>query len=220
MSIAAFRSGAVRRGLRPEAAMTLSLLVLAFFGSKPESSTTSRSWVPCWIRVPVSPSNGPAEIRTGWPTARPLSATPRARKPSGRACSRRLRAAPTNSSGTRWSPTARVALPTLAASAGSKASASMRRRPGSTISNSSSRASTTWPATTWADAITPDTGATSASRVASPPPTAAMRSARLAASLSAASMSLRGTVSANSFSRATRLSASDLAARSSASCAD
>ncbi len=39
--------------------------------------------------------------RTGWPTASPFRAAPCARKPSGSACSRRLRAAPTNTSGTR-----------------------------------------------------------------------------------------------------------------------
>jgi hypothetical protein len=46
-----------------------------------------------------------------------------------------------------------------------------------------------------------------------------MRADRLAASLSAASISLRGTVSASSCRRAMRLSARALAARSSASCA-
>lgn len=83
-------------------------------------------------------------------------------------------------------------------------------------SNTSSRASSTCPATAWAEAITPDTGATSASRPDRPTPTAARRWARLCSSLSAASMSLRGTVSASSVRRSTRRAARSRAARSSA----
>ena len=157
--------------------------------------------------------------RTGWPTASADSAAPSARKDSGSACSRRLRAAPMKASGTRSPPMASVAPPMSRAAAASKASASMRSRAGSITSKISSRASTTCPATAWAEAITPETGAASVSRVDRPALTAAMRPARPCASLSAASMSLRGTVSASSRRRAARWSARPLAARSSASCA-
>ena len=61
-----------------------------------------------------------------------------------------------------------------------------------------------------------DTGATSASRVARPAPTAPRRWVRLCSSLSAASMSLRGTVSASSVRRATRRAARSRAARAAA----
>ena len=67
--------------------------------------------------------------------------------------------------------------------------------------------------------MTPLTGAFSTSLPARPPLKARARSARLVTSLSAASISLRGTVSDSSRNRANRFCASVWAARSSATWA-
>ena len=106
-------------------------------------------------------------------------------------------------------------LPTRAAS---NALASMLRRLGSTISNSTSRASTTWPSTTLALEITPDTGASSDSVASTLAPIAAARCCRLATSSRAASMSFCGTVPSSWSSLATRFLASSRLLRSSLVC--
>mmetsp|Transcript_5748 Transcript_5748/g.22228 ORF Transcript_5748/g.22228 Transcript_5748/m.22228 type:complete len:274 (-) Transcript_5748:858-1679(-) len=105
------------------------------------------------------------------------------------------------------------------ASAGSAVVASTSMREGSTISNSTSRGSTTWPTARSVRAMTPATGATSASRAARLPPMLRSRWARLCASLRAASISLRGTVPSRPSSRCTRCSASWRCAFSSANWA-
>ena len=148
---------------RSGAVLTHTMLWLAGFFIKDAAGTGTPA---TWRRLCTTTA-------TGWPTASWLSAAPSARKASGSACSRNTREAPTKMSGTFCPPTTREAPATSAASAASNAKASMRKRSGSITSNSNSRASTTWPATALAEAMTPDTGATSVSRADSPAVSAA-----------------------------------------------
>jgi hypothetical protein len=85
--------------------------------------------------------------------------------------------------------------------------ASTSTRAGSTTSNSTSRGSTTWPASAAVLAMTPSTGATSASRACRLAPMSRSRAVRLASSASAASISLRGTLPSSERRRCTRWAA-------------
>ena len=94
------------------------------------------------------------------------------------------------------------------ASAASVVTASTTMRPGSTMSNNTSRASTIWPLRMFALAMTPDAGARRASLPPTLPDMARSRPARLASSARAASISFCGTVPSSDSSRLTRCSAS------------
>ena len=156
---------------------------------------------------------------TGWLTANcsvPLPGL--VRNSRGIAPSRSVRPAPANCSATLpWvlAIDADAILPTKAAS---NALASTLKRLGSTISNNTSRASTTWPATTWLEAITPDTGATRASSATKLAPMASERCCKLLTSDFAASISLAGTVPSSCSNLARRFFASSRLLLSSVLC--